>query len=194
MIPFSSLLNDLFQAVHKSNHYKDVKTYYFYNCIYSKLYKTPECENGDWVEAQPKWDRSKVSMSEDGKYRVQYECARNGMSYTLQTVIDHTPPKLALENVVNGLAKGPVDISDLEEDCKIAITLNGGSMSYRKELTMSGDYRILLRDEAGNLTNYEFSILVYFDANSWIFFGLVLLVIAGVGAYLYIERKRMRVR
>ena len=42
MIPFSSLLNELFQAVHKSNHYKDVKTYYFHNCIYSKLYKTPE--------------------------------------------------------------------------------------------------------------------------------------------------------
>ena len=50
MIPYSSLLNDLFQAVHKSNHYKDVKTYYFHNCIYSKLYKTPECENGDWID------------------------------------------------------------------------------------------------------------------------------------------------
>ncbi|MDR2045040.1 MAG: VWA containing CoxE family protein [Clostridium sp.] len=52
MIPYSRLLNDLFQAVHKSNHYKDVKTYYFHNCIYSKLYKTPECENGDWVDTQ----------------------------------------------------------------------------------------------------------------------------------------------
>lgn len=52
MIPFSTLLNDLFQAVHKSNHYKDVKTYYFHNCIYSKLYKTPECENGDWVDTE----------------------------------------------------------------------------------------------------------------------------------------------
>ena len=52
MIPFSSMLNDLFQAVHKSNHYKDVKTYYFHNCIYSKLYKTPECENGDWVDTE----------------------------------------------------------------------------------------------------------------------------------------------
>lgn len=50
MIPYSSLLNDLFQAVYKSNHYKDVKSYYFHNCIYSKLYKTPECENGDWVD------------------------------------------------------------------------------------------------------------------------------------------------
>jgi len=52
MIPYSKLLNDLFQAVHKSNHYKDVKTYYFHNCIYSKLYKTPECENGDWVDTE----------------------------------------------------------------------------------------------------------------------------------------------
>ncbi len=50
MLPFSGLLNDLFQAVYKSNHYKDVKTYYFHNCIYSKLYKTPECENGDWID------------------------------------------------------------------------------------------------------------------------------------------------
>ena len=52
MIPFSHLLNDLFQAVHKSNHYKDVKTYYFHNCIYSKMYKTPECENGDWIDTE----------------------------------------------------------------------------------------------------------------------------------------------
>ena len=52
MIPFSSMLNDLFQAIHKSNHYKDVKTYYFHNCIYSKLYKTPECENGDWIDTE----------------------------------------------------------------------------------------------------------------------------------------------
>lgn len=52
MIPYSELLNRLFQAVHKSNHYKDVKTYYFHNCIYSKLYKTPECENGDWIDTE----------------------------------------------------------------------------------------------------------------------------------------------
>ncbi len=52
MIPYTTLLNELFQSVHKSNHYKDVKTYYFHNCIYSKLYKTPECENGDWIDTE----------------------------------------------------------------------------------------------------------------------------------------------
>lgn len=50
MIPYCDLLNDLFQSVNKSNHFKDVKTYYFHNCIYAHVYNTPECENGDWVE------------------------------------------------------------------------------------------------------------------------------------------------
>lgn len=52
MIPYTSLMNDLFQSVNKSNHYKDVKVYYFHNCIYSKLYKTPECENGEWIDTE----------------------------------------------------------------------------------------------------------------------------------------------
>ncbi len=64
MIPYTTLLNDLFQSVHKSNHYKDVKAYYFHNCIYSKLYKTPECENGDWVDTD--W----VFRNLDSDYKV----------------------------------------------------------------------------------------------------------------------------
>lgn len=150
--------------------------------------------NGQWVAAQPQWDRSKVQMQEDGSYRIQYQCPKTGLSYTLQTIVDHTPPKLALKNVVNGLARGPVDISDLEEGCRIGITLNGGKMSYRSELTLSGDYEIILLDEAGNRTNYTFTILVYLDTNSWIFFGLVVLVLTGTGIYLYRTRKHLRVR
>ncbi len=64
MIPYSTLLNDLFQAVNKSNHYKEVKCYYFHNCIYSHVYKTPECENGDWVET--KW----LFRNTDSDYKV----------------------------------------------------------------------------------------------------------------------------
>ncbi|MBE5847603.1 MAG: VWA containing CoxE family protein [Lachnospiraceae bacterium] len=52
MIPYTELMNELFQSINKSNHYKDVKFYYFHNCIYSHVYKTPECENGDWVETE----------------------------------------------------------------------------------------------------------------------------------------------
>lgn len=52
MFPHSELCNQLFQAVHKANHFKDVKTYYFHNCIYAKLFKTPECISGDWIDTE----------------------------------------------------------------------------------------------------------------------------------------------
>ena len=50
MIPYSTLLNELFQAVDKMDHFKDVRTYYFHNCIYAKVYNDPECENGNWID------------------------------------------------------------------------------------------------------------------------------------------------
>ena len=41
-----------------------VKTYYFHNCIYAKLYKTPECASGDWV------DTTWVFKNYDKDYKV----------------------------------------------------------------------------------------------------------------------------
>ena len=64
MIPYSTLLNELFQSVNKSNHFKDVKTYYFHNCIYARLYNTPECEFGDWIETE--W----IFKNLDSDYKV----------------------------------------------------------------------------------------------------------------------------
>ena len=52
MHPYSELCNELFQAVHKANHFKELKTYYFHNCIYSKVFNTPECEAGDWIDTE----------------------------------------------------------------------------------------------------------------------------------------------
>ena len=50
MLPYSRLCNQLFQALRKSNHFKDLKVYYFHNCIYDNLYNTPLCKRGDWVD------------------------------------------------------------------------------------------------------------------------------------------------
>jgi uncharacterized protein with von Willebrand factor type A (vWA) domain len=49
---FSSLCNRLFTAVSQANHFKDLKFYYFHNCIYDKIYKNPTCKFGDWVDAE----------------------------------------------------------------------------------------------------------------------------------------------
>jgi len=52
MMPYSRLCSRLFQAVSKSNHFKDLKVYYFHNCIYEHLYTTPHCRRGEWVETE----------------------------------------------------------------------------------------------------------------------------------------------
>lgn len=43
MTPYAQMCNQLFQAVSKANHFKELKIYYFHNCPYNRIYKTPEC-------------------------------------------------------------------------------------------------------------------------------------------------------
>ena len=52
MLPYSRLCNRLFQAVSRSNHFKDLKIYYFHNAIYDNLYTTPRCKIRDSVETE----------------------------------------------------------------------------------------------------------------------------------------------
>jgi len=49
---YSNLCSSLFQAASKSSHFKDLKVYYFHNCIYSKLYTDPYCMPGKWVDTE----------------------------------------------------------------------------------------------------------------------------------------------
>ena len=41
MTPYHALCSRLFQAVSRSNRFKDLKIYYFHNCIYSSVYTDP---------------------------------------------------------------------------------------------------------------------------------------------------------
>ncbi|MGI6737624.1 MAG: vWA domain-containing protein [Anaerovoracaceae bacterium] len=61
---YSQLCNRLFQALRKSNHFKDLKVYFFHNCIYDYLYNTPRCRRGDWVDTE--W----VLKNLDSEYKV----------------------------------------------------------------------------------------------------------------------------
>lgn len=64
MLPYSRLCNQLFQALHKSNHFKDLQVYYFHNCIYDHLYVNPFCRRGEWVETEY------VMRKLDSEYKV----------------------------------------------------------------------------------------------------------------------------
>lgn len=49
---YAKLCTTLFQAVNENRFFKDVRIYYFHNCIYGKIFNTPECNYGDWVETE----------------------------------------------------------------------------------------------------------------------------------------------
>ncbi len=52
MWPHARLCASLFQAASKSNHFKDLKVYYFHNCFYDYLYTTPACSIAKSVETE----------------------------------------------------------------------------------------------------------------------------------------------
>ena len=49
---YAQMCSALFQAVSKSGHFKDLKVFYFHNCVYSWLYNTPRQSYGDGVMTQ----------------------------------------------------------------------------------------------------------------------------------------------
>jgi uncharacterized protein len=64
MLPYSQLCSRLFQAAHQSNHFKDLKVYYFHNCVYEHLYTGPACRRGEWIDTE--W----VFKNLDEEYKV----------------------------------------------------------------------------------------------------------------------------
>ncbi|MCO1600100.1 vWA domain-containing protein [Desulfosporosinus nitroreducens] len=43
MAPYAKICSELFSAVHKSSHFKDLKFFYFHNCFYDQLYLDAAC-------------------------------------------------------------------------------------------------------------------------------------------------------
>ena len=61
---YASLCSMLFQAATKSNHFKELHTYYFHNCIYSSLYQSPRLLHSGEVPTE--W----VLKNFDSSYKV----------------------------------------------------------------------------------------------------------------------------
>ena len=135
-----------------------------------------------------------VDLTEEGLYQITYRCVLTGVTYQLELPVDRTPPTLALEAVVDGVAKGPVDISDVEPGASVQILLDGEAEPYTPELTKSGNYIVTVTDPAGNATAYKFSLQVYFNTSSLMFFAMFLAIVGSLILYIVRSRKRLRIR
>ena len=145
-------------------------------------------------EATIPFEKNYIKLTMEVVYTIHYRCVKTNVSYQLLIKTDFTGPLLSLENVKNGKAQGPVDISDAKNAAYVAIYHDGERISRKDVLTESGEYYIELADEAGNKTTYSFTMLIYFDGNSWLFFLLIFGSCVGIIVYLVHSRKHLRVR
>ncbi|WP_225408222.1 vWA domain-containing protein [Stigmatella hybrida] len=49
MDPYAALVSRLFSAAGRATHFKELRTYYFHNCVYGRLYATPQMTGGTTV-------------------------------------------------------------------------------------------------------------------------------------------------
>ena len=62
MFPYSQLMSQLFSAAKKATHFKELRTYYFHNCVYGQVYETDRFTDPKWV--------SDVMRECDSKYKL----------------------------------------------------------------------------------------------------------------------------
>ncbi|MGS0765560.1 vWA domain-containing protein [Syntrophomonas curvata] len=52
MLTYSRLCNQLFTAVNRSNHFKDLQVFYFHNCVYDWLYHSSACMQSEYTDTE----------------------------------------------------------------------------------------------------------------------------------------------
>ena len=147
------------------------------------------------------FDRYTVPMQEDGQYHIEYECISTGIGYVLDVAIDRTPPELQFSGSIDerNRVHSALTISGIEEGGSIRVNLDGVNLDVvpnadgTLELPDSGVYRIEAFDAAGNRSEYGYTVLLYLNASSLVFFILIFASIAAVVVYVFIKRKKLKI-
>lgn len=137
-----------------------------------------------------------VDFTKEGDYEVNYRCTASGISYTLRVTIDHTNPEVTFEGIENGIARGPVTMTGLADGDRVTVTFNGDDVHAPANgiFRSVGKYVVVVTDDAGNAITEEFTIRMYLNMQGGIFIALAIAVFVGAGVYMYVSRKRLRVR
>lgn len=132
----------------------------------------------------------------DGEYEIRYSCAAVNRTYVLRFTLDTAPPVLTLPGITDGEAHNAVTVTVPEEGAYIEINCDGAVSTLRgssKELRQPGRYQLKVYDEAGNMTQYDFTIRFYLDISAGVAILLLVAALAGVAVYCHLVRKNARV-
>lgn len=139
---------------------------------------------------------SSVDFSTEGAYEITCRCNATGVDYNLNVEIDHTPPQVILNGVANGEAHGPVTIEGIVKTDTAKLSLNGNKVSIPLDyqLKSPGKYHLSVQDDAGNVFSQDFEIMFYLNMQGLVFTLLAVGVAAAVFLYMFISKRRLKVR
>ena len=147
-------------------------------------------------ESQPINSARYVDFTNEGVYEVDYQCEASGVSYELILEIDHTYPEITITGTTDGIARGPVTVEGIEEGDTVTVLKDGEGTSLPQDNTLRsvGKYTVTVSDDAGNASSVEFEIRLYLNWQGGAFFAAAAGVVAAAIIYMYVSRKRLRVR
>lgn len=149
----------------------------------------------DGVTQAPNYSRI-IDLQKEGNYKISYRCTSTGITYSLNIEVDHTPPDVQFEGVEGTVANGPVTIVGLQDKDIVKVIFNDEEVKAPGNgvLRTVGKYRVTVLDDAENSVTKEFTIRMYLNMQGGIFIGLALSVIIAAGVFMYVSRKRLKVR
>lgn len=137
-----------------------------------------------------------VFLEGDGFFEIRYRDTGTGRIYSSASFQrDTTAPFLSFsEDIGAGAVSGPLEFSPSEPGSKIIITYNGNTAeAVTNVLTVEGNYRLEVRDDAGNARVYQVQI----QRDSHLLSGklviLSLLLILAMGIRMIAARRDLRV-
>lgn len=136
-------------------------------------------------------DGNRLNFTESGLYTVTAEV--DGKAYSFVLELDSTAPTLELIGVKDGGVSGKsVTLDNLSEQATVEVYKDGELIKYElgNELSEYGEYRVVVTDEAGNQTEYTFTLkhILNGGAVALIVIGIIVLV-GGVAAVLIMRKK-----
>jgi len=142
------------------------------NIVVESVFKDEENYEFEVLDGQ-------LYLYDEGQYSVNILDKETDKKYSFNITIDTTAPTLELVGVENGgTTKKVVVMKNVsEKPYSIYITVDGVPFEYKigDEIEKCGRFKVVLSDEAGNTTTYEFERLYSLNGPS-------IAVLAGLGA------------
>ncbi|MBR6405189.1 MAG: hypothetical protein IKS18_03220 [Lachnospiraceae bacterium] len=147
------------------------------------------------------YTRYGADLTAEGEYTLTYVCSASDTAYSLQVTIDRTPPVLTFSGKINSenQVRSALEFTGVEEGGTVTVVKDNNLITVRADsegvykLADSGLYTIRAYDAAGNMTEYQYRVMMYFNISSIIFVLLAALLVIGIGIYVLVRRNSLKI-